>query len=69
MKNNIHLNPLAPPPQHREYTKKKFDEKYKRMTIYISKELFQQIQYLREQGHITNQTQFFNQAISDFLHK
>lgn len=57
-----------PADEHREYTKKHFDEKYKRMTIYVQKDLYQEIQYLREQGRITNLTQFFHHAIDNHLH-
>ncbi len=55
-------------PEHRKYTKKSFDERYQRLTIYVERELFKEIQYLREQGSITNLTQFFHNAIYNHLH-
>lgn len=65
---NKTLKSSDPSPEHREYAKKRFDERFQRMTIYVQKDLYQEIQYLREQGRITNLTQFFNQAIDNHLH-
>lgn len=52
---------------HRNYGKTKFEDRYKRMTIYIDQDLYSQIQYQREQGVITNLTAFFNNALTHHL--
>lgn len=52
---------------HRTYSNKKFDERYKRMTMYIDQDLYEQIQYQREQGNITNVTVFVNNAILHYM--
>jgi len=52
---------------HRQYGKSKFEDKYRRMTIYLEQDLFNQIQYQREQGLIMNLTEFVNKAITSYL--
>lgn len=48
-------------------SKKKFDEKYRRLTTYIEFNLYYQIQYLRENNKIDNITKFFNEAVKSYL--
>lgn len=52
---------------HRNYGRRKFEDRYKRMTIYIEQDLYEQIQYRREQGIITNLTEFVNKALISYL--
>ena len=47
--------------------KKKFDDRYKRMTTYIEVDLYNEIQYMRENEKIKNITKFFNLAIKNYL--
>ncbi len=46
-----------------------FEERYKRLTTYIEVDLFAEVQALREQGKIRNVTQFFNEAVKNYLEK
>lgn len=55
---------------HRKYSKKqKFEDRYQRMTVYIENQLFERLQYQREQGYITNVTDFVNKAITAYIDK
>ena len=53
----------------REFKKKSFNEIHHRMTIYVENELYEEIQYRREQGRITNLTRFFNSMLKEQLGK
>ena len=53
----------------REFKKKSFNERHHRMTIYVENELYEEIQYRREQGRITNLTRFFNSMLREQLGK
>lgn len=66
MKNNK-PNQSFSPGSHRQYTKKKFEDRYRRMTIYIEQDLYERIQYQREQGVITNLTEYINKAIAQYM--
>ena len=45
----------------------RFEERYKRLTTYVDRDLDQQIQQLRDQGHILTMTEFINSAIQEYL--
>ena len=51
----------------REYKQESFQERHQRVTLYLEKEINQEIQYRREQGSITNMTQFFNDILREHL--
>ncbi len=53
----------------REFKKKSFNERHHRMTIYLENEIYEEIQYRREQGRITNLTRFFNSILKEKLGK
>jgi len=54
---------------HRQYNKTKFEDRYRRMTIYVEQDLFEQVQYYREQGNITNLTEFVNKALICYMNE
>ncbi len=48
-------------------SRKKFDEMHHRVTTYLQNEVYEEIQALREQGKITNMTEFVNNALIEYL--
>lgn len=46
-----------------------FEERHKRVTLYLELPLFDQVQALRREGKITNMTHFVNKALNFFLKK
>ena len=45
----------------------KFEERYKRITIYLENEVFAEVQAIRSQG--INQTTLINAAVKEFVQK
>ncbi len=53
----------------REYKQESFQDRHQRLTIYLEKEMYQEVQYRREQGRITNMTKFFNDLVKEYIDK
>jgi len=49
--------------------RKTFEERHKRVTLYFQNKVYEEVQALREQGKITNLTEFVNNAIREYLEK
>ncbi len=49
------------------YQQETFSERHQRMTIYLTKENYHELQYQREQGKILNLTSFFNELLEKEL--
>ncbi len=47
--------------------KQTFEEKHRRVTIYLAVELYETIQSMRETGAIPNLTEFFNNAAGEYI--
>ena len=61
------LNHESPRPQRRRFHPESFDSSHKRLTTYLRNDTFAQIQSLRDSGGITNLTEFFNEAVCEYL--
>ena len=44
-----------------------FDEKYRRVTTYIEKDIYKRILVLKSQGRIGKMTEFINKVINEYL--
>ncbi len=51
----------------RRYNKISFHDRHDRVTIYIEKEVNKELQYRREQGILTNMTEFINSLLKASL--
>ena len=51
-----------------QFTSPSFEEKYRRVTTYIEKEIYQRILVLKSQGRIGKMTEFINIVINEYLH-
>ena len=53
--------------QRREYQQESFDERHKRITLYLELDLFKELMYRREQAQIKNQTAFINEVLREYF--
>lgn len=61
------INLQRSPVSRRNYGQESFDSTHKRVTTYLHRDVFKQIESLRQSGHITNFTAFINCAIIEYL--
>ncbi len=47
--------------------KQNFEDRHRRVTVYLELELYETIQSMRETGAIPNLTEFFNNAAGEYL--
>lgn len=55
--------------RYRRVSGPRFEERYKRVTTYLTNEIHQELQILRSQGRLFSLTAFFNSSVREHLKK
>lgn len=51
----------------RKYQQERFDDRYRRVTLYLARDIYTELMYRREMGKISSQTEFINKVLSEYF--
>lgn len=53
----------------REYHQESFEKRHRRVTLYLERDVYDELMYRREQSRIKNQTAFISHVLRDYFTK